>query len=111
MREWTGDLFVTNHTRKLLDATVQLYELPNRQLSIIRPFVLATLATVPAEWHQLLAPGESRLEENLAAQAVQTPRSEEHTSELQSLMRIPYAVFCLKKTKQHTQNNTTHTLS
>src|SRR3546814_5473361 len=25
------------------------------------------------------------------------PRSEEHTSELQSLMRIPYAVFCLKK--------------
>src|SRR3546814_2901841 len=30
-------------------------------------------------------------------------RSEEHTSELQSLMRISYAVFCLKKkTKQHT---------
>src|SRR3546814_3895468 len=30
------------------------------------------------------------------------PRSEEHTSELQSLMRISYAVFCLKKKK--TQN-------
>src|SRR3546814_5123502 len=31
-------------------------------------------------------------------------RSEEHTSELQSLMRISYAVFCLKKnTKQHTR--------
>src|SRR3546814_1024107 len=29
--------------------------------------------------------------------SVQTPRSEEHTSELQSLMRISYAVFCLKK--------------
>src|SRR3546814_1186395 len=28
-----------------------------------------------------------------------TTRSEEHTSELQSLMRIPYAVFCLKKKK------------
>src|SRR3546814_1577618 len=28
-------------------------------------------------------------------------RSEEHTSELQSLMRIPYAVFCLKKKKIH----------
>src|SRR3546814_2308940 len=28
-----------------------------------------------------------------------TPRSEEHTSELQSLMRISYAVFCLKKNK------------
>src|SRR3546814_6795646 len=35
-------------------------------------------------------------------------RSEEHTSELQSLMRISYAVFCLKKTKtsQKCQNNT-----
>src|SRR3546814_7913929 len=32
------------------------------------------------------------------------PRSEEHTSELQSLMRISYAVFCLKKKK--TQNKT-----
>src|SRR3546814_4197642 len=32
-------------------------------------------------------------------------RSEEHTSELQSLMRISYAVFCLKKKKQKTQNN------
>src|SRR3546814_1493364 len=29
-------------------------------------------------------------------------RSEEHTSELQSLMRISYAVFCLKKKKTHT---------
>src|SRR3546814_1799008 len=35
-------------------------------------------------------------------------RSEEHTSELQSLMRISYAVFCLKKKKKHilTTNNT-----
>src|SRR3546814_1268186 len=47
-------------------------------------------------------------------------RSEEHTSELQSLMRISYAVFCLKKKKKHTkeqlkeskihrQNKKTHT--
>src|SRR3546814_9281985 len=34
------------------------------------------------------------------------PRSEEHTSELQSLMRISYAVFCLKqKTKNKTKRN------
>src|SRR3546814_1234814 len=31
-----------------------------------------------------------------------TSRSEEHTSELQSLMRISYAVFCLKKKKKNT---------
>src|SRR3546814_5745847 len=38
-----------------------------------------------------------------------TDRSEEHTSELQSLMRISYAVFCLKtkKTKQNTNRYTT----
>src|SRR3546814_8959311 len=35
-------------------------------------------------------------------------RSEEHTSELQSLMRISYAVFCLKK-KNKTQNRTIET--
>src|SRR3546814_6375549 len=33
-------------------------------------------------------------------------RSEEHTSELQSLMRISYAVFCLKKKKNNTISNT-----
>src|SRR3546814_3121065 len=38
-------------------------------------------------------------------------RSEEHTSELQSLMRISYAVFCLKKkkTKKAQETSTTHT--
>src|SRR3546814_8507159 len=34
-------------------------------------------------------------------------RSEEHTSELQSLMRISYAVFCLKKKKTHLTSTTT----
>src|SRR3546814_3761897 len=36
-------------------------------------------------------------------------RSEEHTSELQSLMRISYAVFCLKKKKMTKKNKLTHT--
>src|SRR3546814_3940243 len=38
------------------------------------------------------------------------PRSEEHTSELQSLMRISYAVFCLKKKKTHIQLSLYHLL-
>src|SRR3546814_1866071 len=38
-----------------------------------------------------------------ATQTVPMGRSEEHTSELQSLMRISYAVFCLKKKKQKTK--------
>src|SRR3546814_8502444 len=36
----------------------------------------------------------------MALGAADPPRSEEHTSELQSLMRISYAVFCLKKKKK-----------
>src|SRR3546814_10810561 len=43
------------------------------------------------------------------AAARRTARSEEHTSELQSLMRIAYAVFCLKKKKKqhiHYENET-----
>src|SRR3546814_6304264 len=47
------------------------------------------------------------LREALAAfMAVLDGRSEEHTSELQSLMRISYAVFCLKK-KTHTEPHRT----
>src|SRR3546814_10087989 len=40
--------------------------------------------------------------------AVKRDRSEEHTSELQSLMRISYAVFCLKKKKKKKYKTTTH---
>src|SRR3546814_9362095 len=39
-----------------------------------------------------------------ARRAAPRKRSEEHTSELQSLMRISYAVFCLKKKKIHKKN-------
>src|SRR3546814_9291641 len=40
----------------------------------------------------------------LALRPRRTLRSEEHTSELQSLMRISYAVFCLKKKKKTTKS-------
>src|SRR3546814_7406424 len=51
--------------------------------------------SAPAEalskfWEDLREKSRARIE-----------RSEEHTSELQSLMRISYAVFCLKKKKHH----------
>src|SRR3546814_7811297 len=38
---------------------------------------------------------------NRLANVLERTRSEEHTSELQSLMRISYAVFCLKKQTKH----------
>src|SRR3546814_6334730 len=46
--------------------------------------------TLPGRRHHVAEPGRCHLHSTV-------PRSEEHTSELQSLMRISYAVFCLKK--------------
>src|SRR3546814_5921995 len=52
-----------------------------------------------------VVPRADRLDRHLRGRIVDIlrrraePRSEEHTSELQSLMRISYAVFCLKKKK------------
>src|SRR3546814_2767913 len=51
------------------------------------------------------------VERDIAAafSVVEAPgRSEEHTSELQSLMRISYAVFCLKKKKIHKSTTNRH---
>src|SRR3546814_9398408 len=54
---------------------------------------------------ELLAAGEAIAGEH---QMLLADRSEEHTSELQSLMRISYAVFCLKKKKKIRYNHSTH---
>src|SRR3546814_5516115 len=57
-------------------------------------------------------PAEKSIRDRPSARRISTPsaasmsmRSEEHTSELQSLMRISYAVFCLKKKKKQTHEN------
>src|SRR3546814_4946097 len=52
---------------------------------------------------------ETGLGANLAASGFGQERSEEHTSELQSLMRISYAVCCLNKQIQHTVTQQTKT--
>src|SRR3546814_3823556 len=53
------------------------------------------------EWEMLIAPPSRRDRDEVHRFA---GRSEEHTSELQSLIRISYAVFCLKKKQQQTNN-------
>src|SRR3546814_5294644 len=54
----------------------------------------------PGEWSRL-----SDRKEDVPGQDNERLRSEEHTSELQSLMRISYAVFCLKKKRNTKMNN------
>src|SRR3546814_2106566 len=70
----------------------------------------------PTVWHHSLdTPASKAFVADFQDKHGKVPenRSEEHTSELQSLMRISYAVFCLKKKKkntptQHDYDNTTH---
>src|SRR3546814_6584348 len=58
---------------------------------------------------RLLALGRDRHRMLLLLEIQHPNRSEEHTSELQSLMRISYAVFCLKKKKQKYTKYTIYT--
>src|SRR3546814_4099711 len=69
---------------------------PNAQEEVIRQDVPELRIISDDVWQQV----QARLAENTTTRP---ERSEEHTSELQSLMRISYAVFCLKK-KKHTNN-------
>src|SRR3546814_10850404 len=66
-------------------------------------FTLGIRELDPAEWIEIDDQYAPQLAEKrrLLAERPGEVRSEEHTSELQSLMRISYAVFCLKKTKRH----------
>src|SRR3546814_5994243 len=54
-------------------------------------------------WSLTIGPRTMRYEGDYGKNVVEAPtfRSEEHTSELQSLMRNSYAVFCLKKKKKY----------
>src|SRR3546814_4802443 len=68
----------------------------------IMEFAIALLSISPQELEALrwTFADRKRLLDHLLASGRAAQRSEEHTSELQSLMRISYAVFCLKKKKQ-----------
>src|SRR3546814_9143884 len=67
-------------SQRIKSAHSEFIALPKRRPTTFRP-------SLPCDW----------------TTRCQSTRSEEHTSELQSLMRISYAVFCLKK-KKKTQN-------
>src|SRR3546814_1715444 len=75
---------------------VAIIEVPASRISLadaIESYLFnAQLVTLPEGGMALIVPSEAR--DNAAV------RSEEHTSELQSLMRISYAVFCLKQKKK-----------
>src|SRR3546814_3626485 len=69
--------------------------------------IVAASGGVPGKALALIGSDVAAMEKKLLAIAA-SGRSEEHTSELQSLMRISYAVFCLKKKKHKTTNTKRH---
>src|SRR3546814_2577238 len=83
-----GDLswLIDDPDRTIVDTALALFLTENRWAEPDQEFVLVR-ADVPAEIYSDLI--------------WTVARSEEHTSELQSLMRISYAVFCLKKNKHN----------
>src|SRR3546814_10009211 len=71
--------------------------------------LLWSVAAQPALQHRpVVVVAASVGEGNLVRPPRPFDRSEEHTSELQSLMRISYAVFCLKKKKKDSNYRPTH---
>src|SRR3546814_6424075 len=86
-----------------VDQVVVHLETPLRVTRVDEILAEAGRAAEIGRKHRVSAIGE-QLVERIEAIVIARPwRSEEHTSELQSLMRISYAVFCLKK-KIHNQN-------
>src|SRR3546814_7564652 len=84
------------------DTALWDYALERKVLLATPTNLIAIARTVAAVWRQEKLANQAR---DIAAlgkelySRIATMRSEEHTSELQSLMRISYAVFCLKKKK------------
>src|SRR3546814_2406220 len=92
---------------------IALYEADNRDLAMPKPktpeLALAAAKEYFEEWYPTAGQFHGSAIHSISQGWLKkAARSEEHTSELQSLMRISYAVFCLKKKKQHkniTNNN------
>src|SRR3546814_5734440 len=89
-------IYTRREWNKIMDELSRLNQFERKSREFIRKFMRG------ASELTLDASGRVLIPKSLQAYA---DRSEEHTSELQSLMRISYAVFCLiKKKKRHNQN-------
>src|SRR3546814_1901788 len=106
--DWSSDV-CSSDLRILPEVSLEELKQLSRQASLVEtdpaarayveairslPFIEQTLAgTIPLEWAPV----------HMVSDDPAKGRSEEHTSELQSLMRISYAVFCLKKKKHRNE--------
>src|SRR3546814_9107918 len=99
-------LLLHERAAALIERTEGLLGGDGRQRGKIIPFVLRFVRRVHLhQEHVVHVPAvfadRAFAEDRILCRIGLHPRSEEHTSELQSLMRISYAVFCLKKNTEH----------
>src|SRR3546814_4550224 len=88
-------MFAHRECQPVIDAIIKLAEKAAKE-----PWEMAPQADLSA--------AKKKLEKLIGKDIAAAYRSEEHTSELQSLMRISYAVFCLKTTNKKQNHTTTH---
>src|SRR3546814_1932812 len=108
--DWSSDVCSSDLHRQLLAVRASARRAPDLAGGALRQ--AAARDRAPAEFHSPLQ-GQGQ-QGDAGAEPRQGARSEEHTSELQSLMRTSYAVFCLKNNTHthhtpHTTRPPTHT--
>src|SRR3546814_1624433 len=99
----TDTLFPTRRSSDLDAEITRIQELHERMVRKYEAGALRDYFKLNEQIHQLIlaAARNPTLAQMQLSLSGRVRRSEEHTSELQSLMRISYAVFCLKKKKRH----------
>src|SRR3546814_4005977 len=109
--DWSSDVCSSDLpvTKSLFHIARYLNQNPNLSGLPIIFEMKVVVRTAPVLEHHVVARAQRLLEDagpfDARVSLAASQRSEEHTSELQSLMRISYAVFCLKK--KHTNKNIT----
>src|SRR3546814_5868365 len=92
-----------SEVRPLAPAATKIRCMSRQQRSAVRDACSRNIMRV---WSGRFRPSDAAANTQYAQHFFDVRRSEEHTSELQSLMRISYAVFCLKKKTKHKKSST-----
>src|SRR3546814_1632242 len=107
--DWSSDVCSSDLVRELWHSSSGSSSC-RRQSSLNRPLTLTCSLFCPSHGSFMFMGygaaqvGDLGFEHGNLSGVPDTIRSEEHTSELQSLMRISYAVFCLNKNKKNKQS-------
>src|SRR3546814_7597745 len=111
--DWSSDVCSSDLIEVGLDELGKIARIADRLKSVAigaqpRLFIFQDRGEIRNRLDAQCGPDGLIVEPGVFVRAAGCNRSEEHTSELQSLMRISYAVFCLKKKKNITYNNSSN---